>query len=661
MNEERLDGQTEHKENVPVKHQQKKEQHGQFKRKHRSKLWVIIAASAVVIALVISAFLFPDIYSSRKAAVSADSLKIATYASLVDLGKVNPNGQQILGITEYNGTIYLNIADHGIFSYNSSGLQPVYDKETSWVKISPNGKMLVLADNNGLLTYDLQTKESRILVGNDNIYTYYEQPSWSPDGNSVLCIRKVFAQDESQRLILQESSICLVDRATSAVSVVASGSNASFAGNDHTLVYERENQIYLLDIESMEEKLLGEGRSPSVSPDGNLIVYNKGFMEKRDHGTNIWVEETIDDLWIADLANFTASRKLTDNLPYHFIDENEWAKGLEPTDYPQVLFFLGQYNYFNPSWSSDSQNLYAVKISNADGEMRLMKVCFSEKALTNEDTVRNYLQALVLRDDDYARSLLSKKPEKPLTLSNPHPVGYRIIGSGTEEGKPYVDAELYLEYSGSAYFQQVTSRYLTGTLNDSPIIEQIRTIGMMELFEKDGIVQLTRAKDSGETEKLFSLNDIPTDFGIGAESRINSIAYNQARNSIVMAVSTGGNEAETVTFKIIQYDISGKQFTLIDTLSGFAAVGDTLLSADGKYLAFNASSGSEENNETQAFIYDLESHAKQNISSLSGLTFEGSTSVNYWDENLLIFSLHTPKETVKLAYAPDKKKVQTLE
>jgi hypothetical protein len=54
--------------------------------------------------------------------------------------------------------------------------------------------------------------------------------------------------------------------------------------------------------------------------------------------------------------------------------------------------------------------------------------------LTNEETVKRFLQALILRDDDYTKSMMANPPEL-LTYSNPHITVYKIVSSGSENGK----------------------------------------------------------------------------------------------------------------------------------------------------------------------------------------------------------------------------------
>ena len=80
-----------------------------------------------------------------------------------------------------------------------------------------------------------------------------------------------------------------------------------------------------------------------------------------------------------------------------------------------------------------------------------MKVELGKQKLTAEHTVERFLQALVVRDDDYAKSLMEDPPEF-LTYSNPHFIGYRILDAENKENNVYVKAEVYRADTARPYY-----------------------------------------------------------------------------------------------------------------------------------------------------------------------------------------------------------------
>ena len=123
-------------------------------------------------------------------------------------------------------------------------------------------------------------------------------------------------------------------------------------------------------------------------------------------GINAEIHETIDNIWIADVSNFENKKQITANFPYYFINETEWLESLEPSGLKQVLSINGLYSYYSPVWSSDSRNIYAIRSKNEEisHESRIIKIKLSVNKEEKETIVEKYLQALVLRDEDYAKS-----------------------------------------------------------------------------------------------------------------------------------------------------------------------------------------------------------------------------------------------------------------
>lgn len=125
------------------------------------------------------------------------------------------------------------------------------------------------------------------------------------------------------------------------------------------------------------EKVVDEGRFPSVSPDGEYVAYVKMERKVRELAKNASVGESVSNVWIVDV-NLATKKQVTTNFPSRFIDEKKWVKGLKLSSVPQVLEFSGMYDYYDPVWVSDSQSLFVLKNRNVEGgPMRLMRIDFT--------------------------------------------------------------------------------------------------------------------------------------------------------------------------------------------------------------------------------------------------------------------------------------------
>lgn len=436
---------------------------------------------------------------------------------------------------------------------------------------------------------------------------------------------------------------------------LAEGSYPSYVRGRKAIIYEREQQIMLQDLAEATEKVIDAGRFPAVSPDGQYVAYVKVSQQARQLGENASVTESLENLWIADVGLET-SRQVTTNYVHRFIDEQEWAKGLQPGSLPQVLGFTGAYSYYDPVWSSGGESIYVLKNNNVHGSMSLMRVDFSENSLSLQDTVRRFIQALVVRDDDYARSLLKEAPEL-LTISNPRQVGYRIVGHGKEGGQDYVEAEIYWAYTASPYYRIVKTRYYLSPGANGYLIDSSKEQGSIEVTSSDdGSVIITR---NGEKEILFTAANIPAAYLPRGAYRISCLAYHETGGMLVFTIrAMEDQQARHPYLHLLTYDVHSKQFKLLDTLTAAAGkqgVGVTNLIIDngGKYAALDLFTEEGKDYKSFTLVYDLSSGRKTDLRALLHNTAAGSLNTHYWDNEQLVFTVTSREQTVGFVYQPE--------
>lgn len=644
------------KEQIPVNHDLKiKLRKSLGDKKH--PVWLMRYAALVSAAALICLALFTNLLAPIKK-VNAAALKIANQISFVELGAGSS-----LGVAEYKGTIYMPVSGKGLFAYDKNGFYQLYDKEVNSVSVSGDGTKLILATPNGLSLYNLKTKKvGEILKGTDLVY--YKDPSWSPDSKSIIYTKEVIESGETHGFKVVESGIYKFNMVSSQISKLADGNSPSFVLNTNTIVYEKENKIMLKNLKEGTETAIDNGRFPSVSPDGNYVAYVKTSRTEKKVSDSIIISTSLDNVWIADI-NLNSKKQVTTNIPYHFIDENDWLKNLKPDTVPQHLEYNGKFSYYDPAWSSDSKSLFTLKNYNTSensGNIRLMRIDFTNDKLSPDDTVEKFLQALVVRDEDYAKSLMITPPPI-LTLSNPHPVGYNILNSGIVEGKYYVDAEIYSAYTAQPDYSIKKSRFYLSPSENGYIINRVEDKNGIEVISEDNNA-IVLIKDENKIT-LFKESDIPAAFLPSGKHRLASLAYNQKTDTLVFSIQAMQDKNQTASVNILSYTLSSKQFKLIDhieTINNKLNIGISNLIVDpqGRYVAVDLFSDDDNTFKGYTYIYNLMDNAKTELSSVFNHSDYETISTSYWEETTLIFKIGSNNQTMSFIYNPENTQINSF-
>jgi hypothetical protein len=291
-----------------------------------------------------------------------------------------------------------------------------------------------------------------------------------------------------------------------------------------------------------------------------------------------------------------------------------------------------------------------VKFGSSEGDSKgkIMRIDFTGQSLSRTDTVKRYIQALIVRDEDYAKSLMKNPPEL-LTLSNPHQSGYNILSEGKDEAGNYVEAEVYWQYTATPYYSIEKSRYYLSEGEKGYVIDSIKPLGTTEVYFKNGTMYL---KNDNSEKVLFSEEGIPSEYYTKGGSYIQSAALNEKNNSLIFTLYNDQNGAGSVM--IVQYDMTAGEFKLIDRLSTIGnerimGSTDISLNSTGRYAAVNLYYGKNENIKNTIAAYNLDNNQRVNIGEFIKGDFE-SMYVSFWDDNRLVLTGVKSNQVIKYKY-----------
>lgn len=557
------------RDRIPVNRELKGTLRGTFtakaSRPRGKKRWFYIAAVAAALAITIGGL--NGLFGSPQQTALAAELLVTSQYSFIDLTSGQHGAPAV-----HDDKLYLPIYGQGIALFDSTavrsgdGLTSILNEpNVSSIAISHSGHKLAYVLSKGIYIYDLESQQTATLVEGNDYDVYYEDPSWNPEDLTLLVTRRTVEWLEHGFEVKAEE-IIEVSLNDGTETKITDGTYASMAPDKSYIIFTRDKSIYMRGLRSAsllpwqglkagQEKLLGPGMNPSISPDGRFIAYVKLEESTRKLSDKATVRETIGDVFVANVQEFADQRQITANYAFEFIDETEWAQGVQSNQ--ETLEIPGFYTYFNPVWSSDSNQLYILK-NGQDQFTRLMRVDLQSPesgspiysggaGAVMTAVVNQYLEALVNRDVDTARSLYQGDNVPPF-VSNPHPIGYAIKSSGAKDSREYVDALQFVAYEGEPYYQVVAVRFYMQRLTRGYVIAEVVQSTQLELYAKEGTVY-------SDDQALFSASDV-------GEGTFGPLVYDQALNRVYFAWYTGQNVS------VRSFDLETKRVSHVFTFNG---------------------------------------------------------------------------------------------
>jgi hypothetical protein len=568
-----------------------------YEMKRKKRIWHQTWISGLSAAVLLLAVIFGNFQNNQ---VSASSLNVSNAISFFDIGS-----GEITSFTHHNGDLYVSIKNKGIYQYSHKGLTQLSEVDPDSFQFSPSGENLLISKSGDILILNVNTMEKQeILKGNSE--HNYSSPTWKND-------RQIYLTKQSG----SELTIIELDLRTNKEKVMTAGSQPIFIEMEDKLVFEHNGKIMTRNIKNGQEQLVDKGKDPSVSKDGLYISYIKD-------------ENHFEDVWITELDVKTI-KKLTSN-PVGRQSSNR-----------------GIYQYSTPVWNVEKHEIYVLK-KEKEQAPKIMKIKLSEKEISAENMVGQYLQALINRDDDFAKSMMEQPPEF-LTYSNPHQIGYQILGSDGNSGNVSVKAEVYWTYTANPYYQVSTYEFELSKKNNHYVIKSVKELSNRQIIGTDS--NEVQVIQGDEQQTLFSFEDIPKEYVTHENTRISSLVENSIEKELIFSLQeyeTVGRHSEV---SLLKYDLETETFSLISRIRATegedVVIEQMSIDSTGQYVAADMFM---ETNDSTLILFDLKKGEEMN-------RYHKAHS-HFWQGEQLLMKVRTEDGSMLYPFSPKSNRLETF-
>jgi hypothetical protein len=248
-----------------------------------------------------------------------------------------------------------------------------------------DNNILTFARTDGIYVIDLKKNNIRAVVTTSNPQISFAKPNFTKD-NSIIYYRvNVIPKSDGHGFVEKDPAIYKVTLDGKHEEKLIDGYNPILTYDSKNLIYEWNDNLCIMDLESRNVKVIGKGKYASISHDSKYISFAKYDRETAQYGkvknNKLFIDKEYSNIYIANINNPNKEYKITQE---EYEDESEeidnWAKESKDSKTEQHFLVVSKMSYFDTAWSADNKYLY-ISCYNADkGDFELLKYDIAIKA-----------------------------------------------------------------------------------------------------------------------------------------------------------------------------------------------------------------------------------------------------------------------------------------
>jgi hypothetical protein len=253
------------------------------------------------------------------------------------------------------------------------------------VYFEKDNNIIVFARNNGIYKMEIASKNVTKITGSEDQQVSFAKPNFTPEGDIIYFKVTVLPNPDGHGYIEKEPSIYKVSKDGKSEEKIIGGYNPVISKDGKSLLYESKENIYVMDLETKDSKLIDSGKYASWSNNGKYISYAKFQRDavpytKLKGKRRLFIDKEFSNIYVADLNNIKNKYKLTKEEFENRDGEIEsWVNDVKDSSAEQHFLVVSKIAYFDSVWSKDDSELY-VSVYNGDkGTFELVKYKIDNK------------------------------------------------------------------------------------------------------------------------------------------------------------------------------------------------------------------------------------------------------------------------------------------
>lgn len=253
------------------------------------------------------------------------------------------------------------------------------------VYFNKDNNLIAFARNDGIYTLDRKSNTIKKVVSSKDSKVSYAKPNFTPEGDIVYFKVTVIPREDGHGFKEESPSICKISKESKEEVKLLEGYNPLLSKDGKTLIYEKGDGLYSMNLNDRKSSLIDEGKYASLSNSGKYISYarfdrNTAPYTRNKSKKNLFIDREYSNIFITETSNSKNKYRITkEEFENRDKEIEDWAKETKDNSTEQHFLVVSKIAYFDSVWSKDDSEIYMSVYNSDKGAFELIKCKVNNK------------------------------------------------------------------------------------------------------------------------------------------------------------------------------------------------------------------------------------------------------------------------------------------